>query len=48
MGMKSFGTLPNGQNATLYTISCGSTTATITDYGATLISLTVPNKKGDL
>ena len=38
---KSFGTLPNGQEATLYTISCGSITADITDYGATLVRLWV-------
>lgn len=43
---KSFGTLPNGQEATLYTISCGSITADITDYGATLVRLWVPDKDG--
>lgn len=43
---KSFGTLPNGQEAKLYTISCGSITADITDYGATLVRLWVPDKDG--
>ena len=43
---KSFGTLPNGKEATLYTISCGSITADITDYGATLVRLWVPDKDG--
>ena len=45
---KSFGTLPNGQSASLYTISCGSITAEISDYGATLVRLWVPNKDGVL
>ena len=48
MSMKSFGTLPNGKTATLYTISCGAVTAQITDYGATLVSLWVPDKNGTL
>ena len=43
---KSFGTLPNGQSASLYTISCGSITAEISDYGAALVRLWVPNKDG--
>ena len=45
---KSFGTLPNGKEATLYTISCGRITADITDYGATLVRLWVPDKEGNL
>ncbi|MBQ8236580.1 MAG: galactose mutarotase [Oscillospiraceae bacterium] len=45
---KSFGTLPNGQEATLYTITCGGLTAEITDYGATLVRLWVPDKAGHL
>ena len=48
MTTKSFGTLPNGQEATLYTISCGSITAEITDFGATLVRLWVPDKNGKL
>ena len=45
---KSFGTLPNGQSATLYTISCGPITAEISNYGATLVRLWVPDKAGQL
>ena len=45
---KSFGTLPNGQQATLYTISCGQISAEISDYGATLVRLWVPDKSGNL
>ncbi|MBQ9148627.1 MAG: galactose mutarotase [Oscillospiraceae bacterium] len=48
MTKKSFGTLPNGEQASLYTISCGSITATVTDYGAHLVSLWVPDKAGNL
>ncbi len=36
-----FGTLPTGETAALYTISCGRLRAAITDYGATLVSLWV-------
>ena len=43
---KSFGTLPNGQTASLYTIACGPVTAEISDYGAALVRLWVPNKDG--
>lgn len=45
---KSFGILPNGQSASLHTISCGSITAEISDYGATLVRLWVPSKDGIL
>ena len=45
---KSFGTLSNGQEATIYTISCGKFSAEITDYGATLVRLWVPDKNGEL
>ena len=45
---ESFGTLPSGENAALYTISCGGITAAITDYGATLVRLMVPDKDGIL
>lgn len=45
---KSFGMLPSGAEATLYTISCGGLTAEITDYGAHLVSLLVPDAKGQL
>ena len=43
---KSFGVLPNGAEAFLYTISCGGVTAAITNYGATLVSLTAPDRHG--
>lgn len=43
-----FGTLPTGQNASLYTISCGHLTARISDLGATLVSLFVPDRDGNV
>lgn len=43
---EKFGILPNGEAAHLYTISCGDLTASITDYGATLVSLLVPGRQG--
>lgn len=45
---KSFGILPNGEKATLYTISSGKVTAMVTDFGATLVHLYVPAKDGAL
>ena len=45
---KLFGTLPNGQQATLYTIRRGNITAVITDYGATLVQLWVPDAQGNI
>ncbi len=45
---KPFGVLPDGQQATLYTISQGNMIAKITDYGATLVSLIVPDPQGNL
>ena len=45
---KTFGILPTGEEAFLYTISCGKLTATVTDYGATLVSLLVPDKEGNV
>lgn len=44
---KHFGTLPCGTEVSLYTITGGGITAGITDYGATLVSLMVPDKKGN-
>ena len=43
---KFFGRLPDGSEASLYTISRGGITATVTDYGAHLVSLLVPDKDG--
>ena len=46
MQKRSFGFLPDGREAHLYTISCGSLTAAVTDFGAALVRLLVPNAKG--
>ena len=45
---KDFGTLPDGTTATLYTLTGGGLTATVTDYGAHLVSLNVPDKNGNI
>ena len=45
---KAFGTLPTGETAYTYTISNGIITAEISDYGATLVRLFVPDKNGRL
>ena len=45
---ETFGILPSGENASLYTISCGRLTAAVSDYGATLVKLFVPGKDGTL
>lgn len=47
MDKKPFGTLPSGEVAHLYTIRCGAMEAAITDFGATLVSLIVPDKTGN-
>lgn len=41
-----FGNTPEGASAFLYTISCGQLTARISDFGATLVQLWVPNHAG--
>lgn len=43
-----FGTLPTGENAELYFISSGGLTAAITNYGAALVRLLVPDSRGAL
>ena len=43
-----FGTLPDGRTAFLYTISRGGLTASITDYGAAVVKLLVPDAAGNL
>ncbi len=48
MTTKNFGILPDGTAATLYTIRGGGLTATVTDYGAHLVSLLVPDREGNL
>ncbi len=45
---KPFGVLPTGEQTYVYTISCGAMTAEISDYGATLVRLYVPDAKGQL
>lgn len=43
-----FGTIPSGEQASLYTIKNEHITAAITDFGATLVSLWVPDKSGNV
>ena len=43
-----FGTLPSGEEVFLYTISCGRLTAVVTDCGAALVKLLVPDAEGNL
>ena len=45
---KKFGVLPNGETASLYTIQSGQLTAEISDLGATLVKLFVPDWDGKL
>ena len=45
---ENFGILPDGTQASLYTITGGGLTATITDYGAHLVSLFVPDRNGNM
>lgn len=45
---KPFGILPDGQQAQLYEITFENLTAWITDFGATLVQLYVPDSKGNL
>lgn len=45
---EKFGILPTGEETHLYTITCGKLTAAVTDYGATLVKLMVPDKAGVL
>ena len=45
---RPFGVLPSGEQTYVYTISRGAMTAEISDYGATLVRLYVPDAKGQL
>ncbi len=45
---KTFGALPGGEAVTIYTIFRGKIIAHITDLGATLVSLWVPDRQGAL
>ena len=46
MNKTSFGFLPNGQEASLYTIALGDMQASVSDYGAVLVKLLVPDATG--
>ena len=48
MKQTPFGVLPSGEEASTYTISCGQLQAQISDFGATLVQLYVPDAKGKL
>ena len=48
MMTEKFGILPTGEEATLYTISCGKLTAAVTDCGAALVKLLVPDANGNV
>jgi aldose 1-epimerase len=41
-----FGTLPSGEDCHLYTLRCGQLTAQVTDLGASLVRLWVPDAQG--
>jgi aldose 1-epimerase len=43
---KSFGLLANGEEAQLFIVKAGEVTATLTDYGAALVSILLPAGKG--
>lgn len=43
-----FGQLPTGETASLYTLRSGQLKATVTDFGAGLVSLWVPDRDGHL
>ncbi|MGB1125659.1 MAG: aldose epimerase family protein [Phycisphaeraceae bacterium] len=44
----TYGTLPDGQTASLYTLTnANGLTATLTDFGATLVSLKTPDRDGN-
>ena len=45
---ENFGILPDGTQASLYTIHGGGLTATVTDFGAHLVSLLVPDQNGHI
>ncbi len=43
---EKFGILPTGEEASLYTISCGQLRAVVSDLGATIVKLFVPGRDG--
>lgn len=46
--IKDFGTLPDGLNAKLYILKSDNIELAVTDYGTTLVSLKVPDRKGNM
>ena len=48
MMKKPFGVLPGGEQASVYTITGGGLQAEISDYGANLVSLFVPDRDGKM
>ena len=46
MKVTDFGTTPYGDKASLYTVSDGKFSFSVSDYGATLVNLFVPDKNG--
>lgn len=46
MNVTPFGVLPTGEQAHLYTIRCGRLEAAVTDFGAHLVRLLVPDREG--
>ena len=49
MEMMTFGKLSDGRTAGLYVLRNNSgMTASLTDFGATLVSLSIPDRKGSL
>ena len=48
MNMKPFGCLPDGRQTHIYSIRCGNLEAAVTDFGATLVSLLVPDSQGNI
>jgi aldose 1-epimerase len=45
-GGRPFGTLPDGSEAQLFTLTAPGITARVTDWGATLVALEVPDRDG--
>ena len=45
---KPFGIRADGQQTYLYTITCGGITAEISDHGATMVNLFVPDRNGNV
>ena len=43
-----FGILPDGKNTALYTITGGGLKAVVSDYGAVLVRLYVPDREGNV